>query len=334
MENLNFGIIGVGRFGRNYLRTLNEMNESSVKWICSSTEKTLSEASSGIDLKYQIKKTADYGKILDDKEVDAVVISTPGSTHYKISKEALLAGKHVLVEKPMCFSSREAEDLAKTAKKKNKILMAGHLHLFNPGIQKLREDIKNGLFGKINYISIFHSGNGPVRTDINALWDFFPHSVSVLLHLLESNPVKASVNGKSFIKKGNEDIVSMHMKFPDDVFALSTGTWLHPQKKMEVVVAGEKLYAVFDDYAADKLRYFDSVPKLFNKKIIIDGKGAKKIPISDSKPLAGQIKYFLNLVKTGNDYRGSLKLALKTTKILEMAQKSLKSGKEVKISNL
>ncbi|MBI4451977.1 Gfo/Idh/MocA family oxidoreductase [Candidatus Woesearchaeota archaeon] len=330
---MNFGIIGVGRFGTNYLRTLCELN-ASVKWVCSRSMKSIDSALQKCNPGQEIKKTTDYKIMLNDRSVDAVIVSSPGSTHYKIAKDSLNAGKHALVEKPMCLSSREAEDLSKTAKKNNKVVMAGHLHLFNPGIQKLREDIKRGLFGRINYISIFHSGNGPIRTDISALWDFFPHSVSILLYLLEANPVELSVNGASFIKKGNEDIVTMDMKFPNNVSAVSIGTWLYPLKKMDIIIAGENLYAVFDDYAIDKLRYFDSRPRIVNGKIMIDDKGYKGIPIGDSKPLTEQVKYFLNLIKTKNDPQNNLKSGLRVTKILELAQNSLKTGAAIKINKL
>jgi len=333
MRKMNLAIIGVGRFGTNYLRTLCELRMP-IKWICSRSEESINVALQKCSPNQSIKKTADYKKILRDKNVDAVIISTPGSTHYKIAKDSLLAGKHALVEKPMCLDSGEAEDLAKIAKKKNLVLMAGHLHLFNPGIQKLKEDMKKGLFGRINYINIFHSGNGPIRTDMNALWDFFPHSVSVLLYLLESDPIEVSVNGASFIKKGNVDVVTMAAKFPDNVFAASTGTWLYPLKKMEIAVIGEKLYAVFDDYATDKLRYFNSRPKMVDGKIAINDKSSKNIPIKNSKPLAEQVKYFLNIIKTGKDPQNNLKSALRITKILEMAQESLKTGLIVKINKL
>ena len=331
---MNFGIIGVGRFGTNYLKTLNEL-QVHVKWICSTKLETMNEALSKVNLKSEVKKTINYREILKDKGLDAVIIATPGSTHYKIAKDALVAGKHVLVEKPFCLSSKEAEDLLKLSKKKNKILIAGHLHLFNPGIQKIREDIKSGLFGRVNFISIFHSGNGPVRADISALWDFFPHSVSVLLYLLEENPVELGVIGASFIKKGNEDLVTMSINFPSNIFAVSTGTWLYPLKKFEIVVVGENLYAVFDDYAKiGKLRYFDSRPKMINGKIIIDGKGYRSVQIEDSRPLTEQMKFFINCIKNNKIPKENIKNAVKITKILELAQKSLKTNSRVKVNKL
>ena len=229
---------------------------------------------------------------------------------------------HALVEKPICLKSKQAEDLIKISKKKNKILMVGHLHLFNPGIQKLKADIKLGLFGKIRYISIFHSGNGPVRTDISALWDFFPHSVSILLYLLEKYPVVISADGAAFLKKGNEDIAVMSLKFPNNIFATSTGSWIYPAKKLEIVVGGEKMYAVFDDYAQEsKLKYYKGID-------------CRNVHIENFKPLTAQIEYFLNCVRSNKIKINGGKAALDVTKILELAQKSLRNGVKIKIGRL
>ena len=328
---LNFAIIGIGRFGKNYLKTLSGIKEASVRWVCSSNHNTLNEALPDFNSNYQIKKTTNFKKILDDKDVDAVIISTPGSTHYRIAKGCLNAGKHVLVEKPFCLKSKEAKDLLKVSKNKKKICAVGHLHMFNPGIEKLRKDIKSGIFGKINYISITHLGNGPVRSDISALWDFLPHSVSIFLHLLETNPIQISINGASFLRKGVEDIVAMEMKFPNNIFAASFCSWLHPQKKMEVVVAGEKIYSVFDDYAQDKLKYFDSVPKLVNGKIIIDDKGSRTVSISDAKPLTSQINHFIDCIKNSKTPINDAENGFVVTSILEIGQKSMKQSKQLKI---
>ena len=332
MKNqIKLGVIGVGRFGINYLKTLKESNDASVKWICSSTEDTLKKVIDELNITDAIE-TTDYKEILKDKDVDAVIIATPASTHYRITKDSILSGKHALVEKPMCLNSKDAEDLLKISKNKKRILMAGHLHLFNPGIQKIKHAIKQGLFGKINYIGISHFGNGPIRSDMSALWDFFPHSISILLYLLEKNPVEISVNGASFIRKGIEDIAAMNLKFPDNIFATSSCSWLYPLKKFEIVVAGEKLYAVFDDYAKNaKLKYYNSRPKLINGKIIIEDKGHQAIDIEDAKPLAQQLSYFLACINQNKIEINDAENALKITKIIEFGQDSLRKSKSVRI---
>lgn len=315
-DQIRIGIIGVGRWGINYLRTFNELENCSVRWICATKEATLKDALAKVKIKSKIEATADYIKILEDKDVDAVAIASNGSTHYKFAKEALQSSKHVLVEKPLAFHSKDVKELIKISRKKNKKLMVGHLHLFNPAIQKIKEDMKSGLFGNISYIYSFGSGNGPVRQDMSALWDFFPHDVSILLYLLEKMPLTVSANGAAYIRKGIEDIVTMNLKFPKNIFAIATGSWMYPLKKRDLVIVSDKLYAVFDDYAAaDKLKYF----------VIKDNKYV--IPkLNNLRPLTEQLKHFVNCIVNDKTPLTDGYEGLKVVSILEAAQKSLNSN--------
>lgn len=321
---INVGIIGVGRWGLNYLKTFNEFKNSKAKWISSRREDALKSALLKAGTKINIKATTDYNDILRDKEVSAVIIATPGSTHYKISKEALLSNKHILTEKPVAFSSKEVEELIALSNKRKKIFMAGHLHLYNPPIQKLREDIKAGSFGEINYIHSIGTGNGPVRNDMNVLWDVLPHDISVLLYLLDELPLSVSVNGASYIKEGIEDIVTMDLVFPKNVFATAMASWLHPLKQRNLVIASERLFATFCDYAEnERLKYY---PRGINKK----RHTAPKIEIA--KPLTLQLKHFLDCIENNKSPLTDGNEALKVTKVLESAQKSLDcNGKTIKI---
>jgi len=324
---LNIGIIGLGRFGRNYFKTFNQLDNASVVWVCAAEENDIKEALETVSNKSDIKTTINYKDVLNDKEVDAVAIVTPGSTHYSLTKEALGSDKHVIVEKPLAFNSKDAEELIAISDKKRKVLMAGHLHLFNPGIIKLKSDIKSGLFGKINYIHSFGAGNGPIRRDMSALWDYFPHDVSILLYLLDESPLSLSVNGASYINKDVEDLVTMDIKFPKNIFAIAIGTWLYPLKKRELVVVGEKLYAVFDDYAAkDKLRYYGRENEDAQGKAAMRDKEYLAVDIEDTKPLTVQLKHFLECIQNNKEPLTGGDEALKVVKVLECAEKSLKNN--------
>lgn len=327
---INIGIIGVGRFGVNYLRTLNELKNCSVEYICAAHKSTLNKAVGKVKLKKSPKTAVNYRILLEDESIDAVAIATNGASHYEIAKEALKSCKHVIVEKPLAFSSANAEELVRIAKNTGKILMVGHQHLYNPGIQRLKKDISQGIFGKINYLSLFHCGNGPVRGDMSALWDFFPHTVSILLYLTGKFPLMVSANGASYIKEGIEDIVTMDIMFPDKIFAASTGTWLHPLKKMDVTVVGEKLDATFDDYAKEeKLKYYRTQPRIPKGKAVIPNKGYgaqyTSPKLSSAKPLTEQLKHFLYCIENGKTPLTDGNEALKVTKVLEFAQKSLQN---------
>jgi|SRR3989338_1884269 len=328
---INIGIIGIGRFGTNYFKTFNKLNDAEVSWICSRSSSTLDRAKNELDL--SVKVTADYRDILIDKDIDAVAITTPATTHYKIAKEALLAGKHVIVEKPVTTSSKECEDLISISKGKNKVFMAAHIHRYNQGIQKLKEDIDSGKFGKINFIHYTHLGNGPVRTDINALWDFFPHTLTICNYIFDEIPMWISANGACFLQEKVEDVVNVNIKYENGAFVAATGSWLYPYKRMELVVSGSKLIAAFDDYAKkEKLRYYDNVPKIKGKNISADEQGYTSPNIDETKPLTVELKHFLDCVRNNKEPLTGGKEALITIKILEHAQKSLDNrGKEVEV---
>lgn len=321
----NIGIIGVGRWGINYLRTLKELN-ANVSWICATKENTLKEALSKTKTK-TVKTTTNYRDVLEDTRVDAVAIATPGSTHHELTKQALLSSKHVLVEKPLAFCSRDAEELVRISKENSKILMVGHLHRFNAAIKRIKEDIQAGLFGKINYVHSFGFGNGPIRNDMSALWDFFPHDVSILLYLLAEYPLIVSANGASYISKGVEDVVTMDVKFPNDVFAAVIGSWMYPVKKRGLIIVGEKLCATFDDYATnEKLKYYGRKLKSIKGNIVIEDKRYHVPNIEDARPLTEQLKHFLDCVENNKTPLTDGHEALKVVKILECAQKSLKQN--------
>lgn len=332
MVKVKIGIIGVGRWGKNYLRTFNELENADVRWICATKQSTIKEALKASN-KAIIKTTTNYKSILNDEEVDAVAIASSGSTHYKFAKEALQSNKHVIVEKPLAFHSKDAKELIRISKKRKKILMVGHLHIYNPAIQKLKVDIDKGLFGKINFIHLSHFGSGPVRSDMGVIWDFFPHTASVLLHLLGKMPLSVSVNGASCLKNKIEDIAVMDMIFPNKIFAASIASWLYPLKKMNIVVVGEKLYATFDDYAKiGKLKYYDSRPSIVNGGFLIKNTKPTYPVISYAKPLTEQLKHFLNCVIKNEIPLTDGYSGLKVVSILEAAQKSLENnGLNVKV---
>ena len=325
------GIIGIGRFGINYLRAFNKLDGAQVSWICSRNKNNLDKIRNEMHL--SAKATVDYKDILMDKDVDAVAIVTPAATHYKIAKEALLAGKHVIVEKPVTTSSKECGELIRISKRKNKVFMAAHIHRYNPGIQKLKEDIDAGKFGNINFLHYTHLGNGPVRADINALWDFFPHALTICNYLFDEIPISVSANRACFFPDKIQDIASVGLKYKNGAYATATVSWLYPFKRMELAVSGEKLSASFDDYASEeKLKYYGNAPKIMDGKPIIAGKGYTPQDIGKTRPLTAELEHFLDCVRNNKEPLTGGNEALKVIKILEYAQKSLdKGGREVEV---
>ncbi len=323
--DLNIGIIGLGRWGTNYLRTLNEIEGITIRWVCSTKESTINESLSKVNLRISPKKTTDYRKVLKDKKIDAVIIASSGSTHYKIAANSLKSKKHVLVEKPVAFSSKEVAHLAQLSKKNKKILMAGHLHLYNPGIVRLKQDINKGVFGKIRCFYLSHFGNGPIRSDMSALWDFSPHSISILLYLVGENPLKINARGESYIRRGIKDVVTLNLTFSGNIFATATASWIYPLKEMRVIVAGEKKYAVFDDYAKEeKLKYFDA-PRPAKGEVELKNDRYYAQKISSSMPLTEEINHFVDCIINKRSPITDVNEILAVTRVIEAADKSLQS---------
>ncbi len=319
---VSVGIIGLGRWGTNYLRTFAGLG-ADIRMVCSSTEATIANSLSQVNLKSPPTATTDYRKVLSDPALDAVAIVTHGSTHYQIAKAALEAGKHVVVEKPAGFTSHEVEDLVRAADNAGKMLMVSDIHRFNPGIRRISEDMKKGVFGRPFFIRTFGFGNGPVRSDMSVLWDILPHDVSILSSIMGDYPLSVSANGAAYIKQGIEDIVTLDFTFAEGVFASSIGSWLYPFKRRDVVVVAEKFFASYDDYAA-------------KDRLVYSGRGSgafEPIAVSDEKPLSLMISHFLECLASGKPPVNDGRLALQVVKVLEAANASLlQAGQKVEVA--
>ena len=194
---IGIGLIGYGHWGPNHARTFNGQADSHVVAIADASEKRLEAAQKQVPY---VTASSDHRAVIDHPEVDAVVIATPLTTHYGLVKEALLAGKDVLVEKPLCYTSQEAQELCDLAEERGRILMCGHIFLFNAGINRLREYILDGTLGRVYYMAATRTNLGPVRGDANALYDLGSHDVSIFHHLLGTRPLEAAAWGESFLQ--------------------------------------------------------------------------------------------------------------------------------------
>jgi len=268
--------------------------------------------------------------------VDAVVVSTPASTHYEMVKECLEYGKDVLVEKPFTLSSRDAEELVVLARKKERVLMVGHTFIYNPAFCELKRLASSGDLGGIYYLHFSRTGLGPIRKDVNVMWDLAPHDLSMLLHLVEEMPVRVSARGQSYLQEGIEDVVFMTLDLPNGVLAGVHASWLDPYKIREVTVVGSKKMAVFDDVEKlETLKIFDKGVERSGEKIYA-GYGEFQLSVRDGdiripkiepgEPLKNQCKHFLECITKRKEPITGGEEGLKVVQILEAAQKSLGSN--------
>src|SRR3989454_1000656 len=247
------GVIGAGAWGKNHVRTAATLPEAELVAVCDADPKTRER----IGRQYPaVHVTADVADLLS--RVDAVVIASPATTHARVALQCVEAGKPCLVEKPFALSTRDAEAVARAAAERKVPVLAGHLLVFHPAVERLRALVQGGELGRVYYLYGLRVNLGQVRADENALWSFGPHDVSVALYLLGEAPVRVAAHGKSYLQRNVEDVVFLTMEFGSGVLAHVQLSWLDPHKERKLTVVGAQKMVVFDDMEArEKLRIYD-----------------------------------------------------------------------------
>ncbi len=317
---IRIGHAGLGFWGPNVARNFSELAELS--WLCDLSPELLAEAAG----RYPgVRSTADFGELLADPELDAVSIATPVITHYELARQALLAGKHVFVEKPPAQSSAEADELYALAEERGLVFMPGYLLLYHPAVAKLKELIKEGGLGEVLYLYGNRQNLGQIRRDENALWSLGAHDLSVMLYLVGEEPTEAWARGESFLREGVEDVVFCYLRFPSGVVAHMHLSWLDPQKMRKLTVVGRDKMAVFDDMEQErKLTVHDKGPVLRPASEWQVRTGDIHIPrVENEEPLRLECRHFLSLVAGSGDRLGPARDGLAVVRTLEQLQASL-----------
>ncbi len=249
-------IAGLGYWGPNLARNFDELAE--LTWLCDLDETLLTRFGARYP---QARTTRDFGEMVADHELDAVVIATPVPTHYTLAKQALEAGKHVLVEKPPAMHPAEMDELVALAADRGLVLMPGHLLLYHPGVRKLKELIDSGDLGEVLCLYGNRQNLGIVRTNENALWSLGVHDLSVILYLIGEEPSEAVAHGNAFLTPGVEDVVFCYLRFPSGKIAHMHLSWLDPHKMRKLTVVGKEKMAVFDDMELErKVTIYEKAP--------------------------------------------------------------------------
>jgi len=333
-KKLKIGIIGCGHWGPNHVRNFSSFPDSEVAWVSDLNEERLKFIR---DSYPGIRVSKDYRDIIADPLVDAVVISTPTSTHYQIVKDSLAAGKNVLCEKPLTLRSWESEELVRLAEEKRKTLMVGHVFLYNIGVQKLKEYINSGSIGKIYYLHSTRVNLGPIRNDVNAVWDLASHDISIFCYLFDKFPEKVSANGNCFLRDNIEDVAFVSLMFSGGVLANAHVSWLDPRKVREIVVVGDKKMIVWNDMALeDTLRIYEKSVEGepyysdFGDFQLLPKEGNVIVPkLKLMEPLKNQSRHFIDCLKEGKRPISDGEFGWKVVRVLEAAQKSLSDGGKV-----
>jgi predicted dehydrogenase len=317
---IRVGHAGLGYWGPNLARNFGSLAD--LRWLCDLSPDLLESAARAHP---QARTTADFEELLADPELDAVVIATPVVTHYELTKQALSAGKHVFVEKPQAQSSAEAEELAALAEEQGLVLMPGYLLLYHPALQRLKEVIDGGELGDVLYLYGNRQNLGQIRRDENALWSIGAQDLSMILHLVDEEPVEAWARGESFLRSGIEDVVFCYLRFPSGVIAHMHVSWLDPHKMRKLTVVGRDKMAVFDDMEPDrKLTVYDKGPVERPASDWQVRVGDIHIPkLSTEEPLRREVAHFLALIGGEGDPLAPAREGLAVIRTLEQLQESL-----------
>ena len=327
MEPIKLGVIGYGYWGPNLARNFYELPSSQLVAIADLREDQLKRAKSrypGVIL------TPDYQELFK-MGLDAVVISTPPKTHFQVAKDCLLHDLSVMVEKPLTQNSCNAEELIQIADDRRLTLMVGHTFEYNSAVVAMKKYIENKELGDLYYIDTARLNLGLFQRDLNVLWDLAPHDISILLYLLDENPISVSAQGMPCVIPGVYDVAYLSLIFPHNLTAYVHVSWLDPCKVRRVTVVGSKKMAVYNDMEADgKIKIYD---KGIETPDYTDGFGEFQynyrsgdiiIPkIHFAEPLLQECNHFMESVINHTEPRSSGRNGLRVVKILEAAQRSM-----------
>jgi predicted dehydrogenase len=339
MKKINIGIIGLGYWGPNYIRIINELPGVKLKYCCDVDEEKLAKIK---DLYPGVNVVRDYEKVLADPKTDGVIITTPSNTHYEIAKKSLDQGKHVLVEKPLTTNSSDSKELIRISTEKDRVLMVGHVYKYNSGVQKLKEMVSTGEIGEIFYCIATRIGLGPIRKHASALWDLAIHDISIATYILDSLPTSVIATGGSYIQDKVEDVAFVTLNFPNRIKYHISVSWYSPEKIRRTLVVGSKKMVIFDDVNKSEMvkifnksldkELLNSTPEYVDHQLIVR-EGDIYIPtIKQSEPLKNQVEHFLECISENKTPISDGKDGLNIVKILEAAEKSLRDkGRKVEI---
>ncbi|HKW35516.1 MAG TPA: Gfo/Idh/MocA family oxidoreductase [Candidatus Acidoferrum sp.] len=311
-------VVGAGYWGKNLVRNFHALG--ALQMVCDVNEETLSR----VRREYSIATTRDYEAVLESDGIDALVIAAPAVEHYALTKQALEAGKHVFVEKPLALRCDEGRQLVELAKERKLILMVGHILEYHPAIAELNRLVQQGHLGKIQYIYSSRLNLGKLRTEENILWSFAPHDISVILNLLGEVPLRCTAQGGSYLNPPVVDTTLSTLEFESGVKAHIFVSWLHPFKEQKLCVIGSQKMAVFDDLEPEKkLILYAHRINWVERKPVAERDGGHVIPIPKEEPLHKECQHFLECVGENSRPRTNGENAVRVLEVLDACERSL-----------
>ncbi len=322
--SVEIGVVGLGYWGPNLARNFAAIGDCRVRWLCDGSPRVLQRASQALP---GAATAESIDELLADPELDAIALATPVPTHAELAVRVAQAGKHCFVEKPLATSAADAERAVAAAAQAGTVLMVGHLLEYHPAVRRLKELLDADELGSLYYVYGNRLNLGKLRADENALWSLGAHDVSVVLHLVDEEPVECVAHGRSFVRDGVEDVVFCYLRFPSGVVAHLHLSWLDPHKERRLTVVGARRMATFDDMQIEgKLTVYD---KGFDEDVrswgeYIARSGEIFSPhLPNVEPLRVECEHFVECIRSGATPRSDGESGLRVVRVLERLQHSL-----------
>jgi predicted dehydrogenase len=339
MTATTVGVIGCGYWGPNLLRNFAENESAELRWICDGDPSRLA----AMGRRYPAAQTTtDYRQLLADPKLDSIAVVTPVATHFEIAKAALEAGKHVLVEKPLTATAREAEELNNIAECTQRTLMVDHTFVYTGAVRKMKEIVASGELGELLYFDSVRINLGLFQKDINVLWDLAPHDLSIMDYLIDRQPDGLSAIGSCHIEREIENIAYLIMHFSGDFIAHFHFNWLAPVKIRRTMIAGSSKMILYDDIEpTEKVRIYDKGVTTNRvgpdreadyQTLVSYRTGDVWAPKLDStEALRHVVAEFLNSIRENRRPLTDGQAGLRVVRLLEAAQQSIKNGGQIQI---
>jgi predicted dehydrogenase len=321
------GVIGAGYWGPNLVRNLSEAPGAEPVAVADLSPERLESIRKRFPA---VRTTTDHRELMNDPAVDAVCIATPVGTHRKLAEEALAAGKHVFVEKPLAATVTDAEAIVRAAERAGRTLMVGHTFVYNPAVVEVKKILDSDGIGRVHYVDSQRVNLGLHQFDINVLWDLGPHDVSITLYWLGEEPEWIQATGACFVQSNIEDVVFLMIGFPSGAIAHAHLSWLAPSKLRTMTVIGSKKMVIYDDVqSVEKVKIYDQgIDKLEGEELRRSYRaGDIHSPrVSNTEALQVEMRHFIECIRDGTKPRSDGEAGLRVVRVLEAGMRSLRSG--------
>jgi predicted dehydrogenase len=332
MKELNFGLLGFGYFGKHYAQILQQMSGVSLRAVFSPS---FAEGKS-TELPNSVLQINDAEKLLNDPLIDCVIIATPPSTHLSLLRSAIREKKHILLEKPAVSRGSEIGEFESVLENNKKCFMVGHIYFYNDYLRQIKKTIDCGLLGNIRHISFNQAGRGPIRTDVDCLWEIGAHHISIVEYLFGPMwPIHVQGTASSMIPGGRYDFVSAELGYPNGISVDIKTSWFMPLKERLIKIIGDKGSVVFDDIKKTlfffRLEYPHKEKNLKKFSIWLDDGSEEGTPLIQQSevrnPQQNELEHFIHCVQTGEKPQTGADHAIRIVKILDFVSKNTSRAK-------